>query len=147
MKQQRGFTLIELLVVLAIMGIAVASVSLSLRDSQQDVLDRDAQRLIAQLENARAVSRTTNVAWTWQITPGGYTLQSLSTAAGSTSTAVNLQQTWTLPQTVVSTSNTPLVLGPEPVLKPTTIELSLTDKPQLHVRIQTDGVGYFQVVR
>ncbi len=40
MQRQRGLTLLELLVVLAIIGIALAGVSLSLRPSPQAQLER-----------------------------------------------------------------------------------------------------------
>jgi type II secretion system protein H len=51
----KGFTLIEMLVVLAIIAIGTAGVSLSLRDSAQSALERDAQRLAALLESADTV--------------------------------------------------------------------------------------------
>ena len=41
MQPQRGFTLIELLVVLVIIAIAAVSVTLSVRDTQADLLQRD----------------------------------------------------------------------------------------------------------
>lgn len=45
----RGFTLLELMVVISIMAIAAAGVSLSLRDSGQAQLEREAERLAALL--------------------------------------------------------------------------------------------------
>ena len=42
MQRQQGLTLLELLVVLAIIGFAMAGVSLSLRDSNQTQLEREA---------------------------------------------------------------------------------------------------------
>ena len=41
----QGFTLLELLVVVALIAVATAGVSLSLRDSAQSALQRDAERL------------------------------------------------------------------------------------------------------
>lgn len=139
MKRANGFTLIELLVVLTIMGLAMAAVTLSLRDSSQDQLARDAQRLIAQLEKARALARTTQETWQWQTVAGGYVLQS---ANDPRPPAV---QPWTLPQTTASASRQPLLLGPEPVIGPAWIELSLPNHSALHIRITTDGVGHFEV--
>ena len=52
-----GFTLIELLVVIAIIAIATAGVGLALRNTGQENLDREAERLSALLEAARAQSR------------------------------------------------------------------------------------------
>ena len=50
----RGFTLLELLVVLSIMALATVGVGLAMRDGTQAQLERDAERLAALLESARA---------------------------------------------------------------------------------------------
>src|SRR3954463_2541388 len=68
----RAFTLIELLVVVAIIAIASAGVSFALRDSQATQLDREAQRLAALLESARAQSRSSGVAVRWYPVAGGF---------------------------------------------------------------------------
>ena len=57
-----GFTLLELLVVIALIGIATAGVSLSLRDSGDSALERDADRLAVLLETARAQARASGLA-------------------------------------------------------------------------------------
>ena len=62
----QGFTLIELLVVLAIIAIGTAGVSLSMRDSAQSALERDAQRLAALLDAARTRSRASGVPVIWR---------------------------------------------------------------------------------
>ena len=67
-----GFTLLELLVVVAIMALATAGVGLSLRDSSQTQLEREAQRLSALLESARAQSRMTANPVRWTTTPTGF---------------------------------------------------------------------------
>ena len=54
---QGGFTLIELMVVVAIIALGTAVASLALRDNEGAVLARDAERLAALLESARAQSR------------------------------------------------------------------------------------------
>ena len=61
-----GFTLLELLVVVAIIAFATAGVSFALRDSSATQLEREAQRLAAILEAARAQSRGSGVAVRWQ---------------------------------------------------------------------------------
>jgi len=43
------------MIVVAIVGMASATVAFALRDSAQNQLDREAQRLVALLESARAV--------------------------------------------------------------------------------------------
>ena len=69
---QRGLTLIELMVVVTLIAIAVAGVSLSLRDAQATALDREAQRLSTVLEAVRAQSRSSGVALVWLALPGGF---------------------------------------------------------------------------
>jgi type II secretion system protein H len=80
MQRQQGLTLLELLVVLAIIGFAMAGVSLALRDSSQTQLEREAQRLVAVLEAARAQSRTSGIALIWQATPDGFVIRPALTA-------------------------------------------------------------------
>jgi general secretion pathway protein H len=74
---QRGFTLLELMVVVAIIAIATAGVSLSLRDSAQTQVEREAVRLAALLESARAQSRTSGVAVVWQATAQGFRFEGM----------------------------------------------------------------------
>lgn len=62
---ERGFTLIELLVVIAIVALTAGVVTLALRDSAADRLEREAARLSALLEAARAESRATGLAVWW----------------------------------------------------------------------------------
>ena len=57
MNRSRGFTLLELLVVISIMALATAGVGLAMRDGGQTQLEREAARLAALLESARAQSR------------------------------------------------------------------------------------------
>ena len=153
MQRQRGFTLLELLVVLAIIGFAIAGVSLSLRDSAQAQLEREAQRLIAMLEAARSQSRTSGVALIWQITPGGFVIQPAQTS-DSQGLIATRTQAWLSPSTQAeistTTPNATVLLGPEPILPPLhiTLRTSTTAKPAPSptLRIGTDGLRPFQVV-
>ncbi len=159
MQRQRGLTLLELLVVLAIIGFAMAGVSLSLRDSGQTQLEREAQRLVAHLEAARAQSRTSGVAQAWRITSQGYEIVSMPAAAG----APQRQATWLNASTqahiqplskAAGSAPTPdvVVLGPEPIILPASITLSVsasatnTARATPSLRIATDGLTPFQVV-
>src|SRR5438309_6026590 len=80
-RASRGFTLIELLVVVAIVAIASVGVSFALRDSQSTQLEREAQRLAALLESARAQSRATGVPVRWRATDGGFHFEGLQPGA------------------------------------------------------------------
>ncbi len=159
MQRQRGLTLLELLVVLAIIGFAMAGVSLSLRDSSQTQLEREAQRLVAVLEAARAQSRTSGLALIWQTTPEGFVISSASGNAASP--MATRTETWLAAGTQAmvstatpSTNNTSpanlVVLGPEPILAPVRITLSVaatnSAKPATSLNIGTDGLRPFQVV-
>jgi len=157
MQRQRGLTLLELLVVLAIIGFAMAGVSLAMRDSGQTQLEREAQRLTAQLEAARAQSRTSGMALIWRTTAEGYEISSAVANSG----LATRQEAWLNPTTQAQVStvgaNIPngVVLGPEPIMAPASITLSIsashatspTKVQQLQqLRIATDGLRPFQVV-
>jgi general secretion pathway protein H len=159
MQRQRGLTLLELLVVLAIIGFALAGVSLSLRDSSQTQIEREAQRLVAVLEAARAQSRTSGITLIWQTTPEGFVIRPASGNANSPIAART--ESWlttgtqaTVNTTTPSSNNSNLanlvVLGPEPVLTPARITLSVTtatsSKPAPSLIIGTDGLKPFQVL-
>ncbi len=71
MRHALGFTLLELMVVVAIAALATAGVTLALRDSDAERLDREALRLAALIESARAQSRVTGLPVAWRAVPGG----------------------------------------------------------------------------
>ena len=56
-RRNAGFTVLELLIVVAIVAMASAGVTLSLRDGKEVQLEREAERLVALLEAARARSQ------------------------------------------------------------------------------------------
>ena len=166
MQRQHGLTLLELLVVLAIIGFSVAGVSLSLRDSSKTQLEREAQRLVAVLEAARAQSRTSGVALIWQATSEGFvirpTLAPSSTQGGNSANPMAMRtETWlsagtqaAVSSNAQSANNTApanlVVLGPEPILAPARITLSLatanSTKPTPRLSIGTDGLQPFRVM-
>ena len=137
-RHATGFTLIELMVVVALMAVATAGVSLSLRDSAADALERDAQRLAAVLESARAQSRASGAVVRWQAQNGGYVLQGLPRPSAL--------QNWLSDQTRVE-PGPPVVLGPEPLIPAQQIMLwsALPNGPRLWVA--TDGLRPFEVRR
>lgn len=143
MQRQRGLTLLELLVVLAIMGLAMAGVALSLRDSSQTQLDREAQRLIAFLEAARAQSRTSGIPMVWRSTPQGFVIEARTLPQPPTA-----EQAWLTPGTTAQAAA--VVLGPEPIIAPASITLAAPVTAGNHIatrRIATDGLQPFQVVQ
>ena len=131
-----GFTLLELMVVVSIIAMASAGVGFALRDSSQTLLERDAQRLAALCEAARAQSRTSGVAVRWRATARGFHFD--GAAAGS------LPEAWLGSDTVVAAQST-LQLGPEPIIGPQQVVLRAASQPQLALRVATDGVRPFSV--
>jgi general secretion pathway protein H len=132
----KGFTLLELLVVVAIMAIASAGVGFALRDSSQTRLEREAQRLAALLESARAQSRMTANPVQWRATESGFEFDG----------AINgsLPSSWLGPD-VQATVLGAVVLGPEPIIGPQRIRLSTISHPATRLIIATDGVRPFTV--
>lgn len=128
--------MLELLVVVAIIASATAAVSLSMRDSADTALEREALRLGAMLEAARAQSRASGVPVRWAATATGFVIEGLP--GGSQS------QTWLTSETSASVDK-PLWLGPEPIISPNTIALATASRPGRLVRLVTDGVRPFAI--
>jgi len=134
----RGFTLLELLVVVAIIAIASAGVSFALRDSQATQLDREAQRLAALLESARAQSRSSGVPVRWYPVEGGFRFDGIP--------AKSLPDHW-LSDTTQVRGAAALQLGPEPIIGRQALVLESTAAPGRSLRIATDGLRPFTVTR
>ena len=134
----RGFTLLELLVVLSIMALATVGVGLAMRDGTQAQLERDAERLAALLESARAQSRASGVPVYWQAQPGGFRFDGLPTTDHA------LPTQWLDPATGVRGPGT-LVLGPEPLIGPQQVTLTQSTHPEHALRVATDGLRPFAV--
>jgi len=138
-----GFTLIELLVVMAIMAIAIAGVSFSLRDGGQATLDREAERLAALFESARAQSRTSGVPVRWRVTPQGFVFDGLDEGT--------LPTTWladgmrALPADANGAPLAALQLGPEPIIAAQQVLLTSAGPTARTLRIATDGLHPFAV--
>ena len=132
----RGFTLLELLVVLAIMAMATAGVTLSLRDNADTALEREAQRLAALFESARAQSRASGVAVRWHTTSEGFRFEGLPQGA--------LPTRW-LSVGMMVRGNSSLQLGPEPMIGAQAVELVNSQQPERTLRIATLGLRPFAV--
>jgi general secretion pathway protein H len=133
-----GFTLLELLVVLAIMAIATAGVSLSLRSSAATALEREAQRLAVLLEAGRAQSRMTANPVRWRPTATGFSFEGLTDPA-------TLPANWLSPD-VQAAGAASVLLGPEPVIGPQQIRLVSISEPTRSLTLATDGVRPFSVL-
>lgn len=147
-SKPRGFTLIELLVVVALIAITSATISLALRDPTELQLQREAQRLAALLEAARAESRASGLTVTW--IPKG-------AKAGDDFRFVGLPRTIALPTrwlgdpVAVQIEQAPatqpaaqpgLTLGPEPIIPAQRLRLQLGDQ---RVVLATDGLAAFEI--
>ncbi|MBU1359688.1 MAG: prepilin-type N-terminal cleavage/methylation domain-containing protein [Gammaproteobacteria bacterium] len=142
-----GFTLIELLVVLAIVALATAGVGLALRDTGQASLDREAERLAALLESARAQSRTSGIAVRWRITPdgpGNFVFDGLP--PGSLPTAWLSDGISARPLNAEGAATPALQLGPDPIIAPQQVLLTAQGPPAATLRIGTDGLRPFAVI-
>jgi general secretion pathway protein H len=135
-RRARGFTLLELLVVVAIIAIASAGVSFALRDPQAAQLEREAQRLAALLESARAQSRSSGAPVRWYPTESGFTFEGVPPDT--------LPQHWLVETTQVRGTGM-LLLGPEPIIGKQEVVLVSTALPGSSLRIATDGLRPFTV--
>jgi general secretion pathway protein H len=137
-RLKAGFTLLELLVVLAILAIATASVTLAMRDPDRQALQRDAERLAAQLESGRAWSRSSGQPLRWVAQNGGYQFLGRQPA--------QLPDRWLNEEVNVEWPAGPgpkeLVLGPEPILAAQALTLRLREQ---RLRLASDGLQPFAV--
>ena len=137
-KFNQGFTLIELMVVVAIIALGTAVASLALRDNEGAVLARDAERLAALLESARAQSRAAGVPVRWRTTASGFVFDGLPASAAP------LPTHWLDAQTA-ALGNAPLMLGPDPIIAAQAVVLHRAGTSQPLLRVATDGLRPFSV--
>ncbi|MDR0457670.1 MAG: prepilin-type N-terminal cleavage/methylation domain-containing protein [Burkholderiaceae bacterium] len=145
-RAQCGFTLLELMVVIAIVALATALAALALPASGSRALARDADRLAALLEAARAQSRAAGVPVTWRPAPGGFTFSGLP--ASTTTDGAPWPNRWLDANTqaaLLTPGGAPLVLGPDPVIGPQAVLLYPAGKSAPRLRVSTDGLRPFTV--
>ncbi|MDR0478593.1 MAG: prepilin-type N-terminal cleavage/methylation domain-containing protein [Burkholderiaceae bacterium] len=145
MSRSRGFTLLELLVVLIIVALATALAALALPDSGDRALARDADRLAALLEAARAQSRAAGVPVTWRLTANGFAFNGLPASSDG---SAPLPDHWLDPTTqaaLLTPGGAALVLGPDPVIGPQAVLLHSAGKSAPQLRVATDGLRPFTV--
>ncbi len=148
---RRGFTLIELLVVLVLVAIGAGVVSLALRDGAATKLEEEGARLAALLEGARAESRAAGVPVYWM--PGQDERSSTAPTEGDVADAgfrfvglpvrLNMPRHWLEPRvTAQIVGGKGLVLGPDAIVPPQRVVLSLDDR---RIEVSTDGLAPFAV--
>jgi general secretion pathway protein H len=142
---QRGFTLMELMVVVAIIAIASAGVMLAIPDASATALEREAQRLAALLDSARAQSRASGLAITWKPTEDGFKFDGLAQIknekTGEMEDVVKFPKTWLNTETKVD-ANSSLALGPEPVIAQQELVLRHAARS---LTLATDGIRPFSI--
>lgn len=139
-SRQRGFTMIEILVVMLIVAIASVSVTLALRDSSQTQVEREAERLAALLESARAEARVAGLPVRWR---------PVEDASGSGFRFEGLPERIQLPLQWLGEDMhaeiegaQSLLLGPEPLIPAQALRLR---HGNYSVRISSDGLSAFAV--
>jgi general secretion pathway protein H len=139
LNKVRGFTLLELLVVITVIALGTAGVALAMRDAGQTSLEREALRLSALLDAARSQSRASGVMVTWEAVQDDSALPVMRWRGLRSKEPLPTQwleaQTRTMAPLVV-------VLGPDPVIAPQRIRLTLGTERR---DVVTDGVGAFRV--
>ena len=133
-----GFTLIELMVVLLVLALSSSLVVMGTRDTSQQTLEREANRLINILEAARAKARSNSTALLWQSDARGYSISAL--------TNPDIQQafhTWYLPGTRSEPSS--WVISAEPVQSAARLTLLIEGAPNARLSVATDGAASFKV--
>jgi general secretion pathway protein H len=140
----RGFTLLELLVVMALMVLAMAGVSLSLRDSADSALQRDAERLAALLETGRAQARANGLPVVWRAQGAGQGAAPGQAFVFEGLPPPGLPSQW-LSDTIRTAPGQAIVLGPEPLIGPQALALTSSERPDHRLWVVTDGLRPFRV--
>ena len=135
-QRHRGFTLMELLVVISLMALVSVGVVFAMGDNSQDQLQREGQRLAAQLEAARAQSRASGQAVRWRADGNNFVIEGLQSGARRVD--------WLQPP-VATRVGGDIILGPEPLIGPQTIVLSYPSRSAHPIAVATDGVRPFAV--
>lgn len=147
--RRRGFTLVELLIVMAIVAVGLGLVALALPDGDRARLDEEAERLAALIETARAESRVSGAPVVWvprraddpATDSAGQPLQFRFVGLPR---SLALPTRWLDARTEAQVVGAPqLVLGPEAILPPQRVLLSLGAH---RLELASDGLAPFGIV-
>ena len=142
----RGFTLIELLVVLLLVALGSSLVALSLRDTPQHQLEREADRLISLLETARAQARSRSTPLLWQADDQGYAIRPVNppTSYVAATEQVGQSLNWLSPGTRAEPAW--LVISAEPVQAPLRLQLIHTGAVTSRLTLGSNGAEAVKVL-
>ena len=144
-KKHQGFTLLELLIVLGIMAALATGVSLAIPSPSERALAQDGERLAALLEAGRARSRASGIPVMFRTHAGEHDF--IFEHIHPDISPIPAPATITLPSQWLHSSThataAQLLLGPEPVIAPQSIQL-FGDTGQRLI-VATDGVRPFAV--
>ena len=140
-RAARGFTLLELLVVMVIVAMISSVVVLSLRDGLTTQLEREAERLGALLEGARAQARASGATVTWR--PGASPDEAPFRFVGLGADPAPPTRWLDERVTAQVLGRSTLVLGPDAILPAQRVVLRLGDR---RLDVATDGLGPFAAV-
>jgi len=151
-----GFTLIELMVVLLLVALGSSLVVLSLRDTPQHALDKEADRLISVLESARAQARSRSTPLLWQADEQGYAISPAIQLADPAAAQANnggahspaFEPVQRLAWMTAGTRAEPaqLWISAEPVQAPLRLQLTLPGTSGGRVRLGSNGAEAVRVV-
>lgn len=139
---QRGFTLLELMVVMVIIAIATGLMTLALRDSAQSQLEKEAVRLCALLESARAQARISGASARFELAaPPDTGFHFVGLPPGSAQALPHAFLDADTQAVIVGAAAVPL--GPEPLIGSQRLLLKLGEK---EITIGTDGLAPFAIL-
>lgn len=136
LRRQTGFTLLELLLVVAIVALVAAGVSFALPNADHTALAREADRMVALLDAARARSQARGIPVYFRTSDNGFHFDGLPVGS--------MPAKW-MSAEVRAAEPTQLVLGPDPIIGPQQLRLVSTQQGDLMLIVRTDGVQPFVV--
>ena len=133
----RGFTLIELLLTVAIIGVAAAIVTLSVRGAEMRKLTEEGDRLAALFRMAASEARVGGRTLVWEADLAGYRFRPLVADSGYLlRDELARDRSWGVDVRAVDAHE--LMFTREPLRTPASVEISTTDH---RLRLALDALG------